>query len=156
MQLFYNDFVTMEFEDSTLTVTVLKEFCRWEELEGIKEACTVIFEQCLSHKYKIAVIFDTRKMGMLPLTYMNWIHTFLVGKRPITVQFVASYSIVLTNNIVKRLINQFLAMNPKLIPTEFFNTVDDANKFSKEKLKEFVSNEEINPHKLSLINVSQE
>ena len=130
MDIFSNSFVSMKLVGKILYITVQKEFCKWEELAGVKEACTIIFDQCIKQRKKIAIIIDARKMGILPLSYITDWTNYLIGKRPITIQIVTSYSIVLSNSILKSIINRVLTLNPGPVPTEFFTTMEPGELFA--------------------------
>lgn len=133
-----NNFVIFEFRQPLLTITVKEGLPTPEEWEETKTIIKSFYESAEIGNFRFSMVFDLRKLGMLPLSYFReWADLFLDYKEK-TAKYIHRTSIIIDNMVLRTSINLFFKIYTTVRPMLFAETLQEANRFVEQEYEEMV------------------
>jgi hypothetical protein len=130
-----NNFVIFEFNKPLLTITVKEGNPTSEEWEETKTIIKSFYESAKIGNFRFSMIFDLRKLSMLPLSYFQeWADLFLDYKEK-TGKYIHRTSIIINNMVIRTSINLFFKIYTTVRPMLFAETIEKANEFVMQDFK---------------------
>lgn len=124
-----NDFAQFNFQKPILTITVKKSSPTKEEWEWTKETMVTYYKTIDSQNYKISIIFDLRKLGILDLgIFRDWAELFKEYKE-YTKRCIHRTSILTDNTTIKIGLNLFFSIYTTVRPMKFVDNVAEGLEF---------------------------
>lgn len=89
------------------------------------------YESAQKANFKFSILFDLRKLGLLPQKYyQEWANLFIASKK-LTEQHIIATCIITNNKIMKTSINAFFVLYKTVRPFKFVSNLNDAETFLK-------------------------
>lgn len=128
-----NKFVIFNFENFILTVTILKEQPDEDEWEFTKKIMISYYDSAVIGDFKFSILFDLRKLGILPVKYYKEWADLFIEKKELTEKHIHRTCVITENIIIRNSFNFFFMIYKTSRPFKFVDSVDDGGLFLTEE-----------------------
>jgi hypothetical protein len=124
-----NDFALFSFSKPILTITVKKASPTTREWELTKQTMITYYKTIDQQQFRMAIIFDLRKLGIMDLAIFKEWATLFQEYRDYTKRCIHRTSIITDNITIKIGLNLFFSLYTTVRPMKFASNFSEAQEF---------------------------